>query len=270
MGLVRMPLDLSGVNSKIGRAYEHLHALDAEVQTWIRGYPYGLRHEIRDEGREHVGFLEIYRAPESARFGLLVGDCTQNLRSALDHLAFAAAADGLAALGLNSKELAKAEGGIQFPISTTEDAWGGALRIGRLKGVRDQVLAEIKRRQPCFASDPPEDDVLFALHWLNNRDKHRILHAVAAFPHVAVIDFIPELPGPSEGHVVAPPYENGTKVFEAKSVERCPDVKVKCNFLLEIRVRETPIAEDIRELLLKIGQLVQRIASDVAKAHDAI
>jgi hypothetical protein len=46
-----------------------------------------------------------------------------------------------------------------------------------------------------------------------------------------------------------------------------PDVQMKCDIIVEIRVRETPLPEDIRELLLKIGQLIQRIVSDVAKAH---
>ncbi len=263
-----MALDLSGVNAKIGRAYEHLDALDGEVQRWIRGYPYGTRHEVRDEGREHTGFLEIYRAPDRDHFGLLIGDCAHNLRSALDHLAFAAAAEGLVALNLTSEEFNKAEAALQFPITTKEDAWDSALGMGRLKGVSEPVIAEIKRRQPYIASDPPEEDLLFALHWLNNRGKHRLLHAVAAFPQVAVLEFIPELPGPSEGQVFPPPYEDGAKIFEATSAESCPDVRVKVEYVMEIRVWETPLTEDIRELLLKIGQFVQRIVSDVAKADE--
>src|SRR5204862_8169161 len=102
-------LDLSGAHAKLDRAYEHLQALNAEIERWVARYPYGLRHEVGDEGREHVGFLEVYRRPDSAQFGLLIGDCAHNLRSALDHLAFAAAAEGLAALRLSPEDRAKAQ-----------------------------------------------------------------------------------------------------------------------------------------------------------------
>jgi hypothetical protein len=256
-----MPLDLSGVHAKLDRGYEHLEALHAEVITWIHRYPYGLRHETNDEGREHIGILDIYREPDSARFGLLIGDCAHNFRSALDHLVFTVARDRL-----GPADLEAVEEKLSFPLTTTPDNWNNALARGCLEGVGSGVRAEIQRRQPHKAGDPSKTP-LYALHWLNNRDKHRLLHAVAAFPQLATINFVPELPGPNEGSITPPPYAHGTEIFRARSAEPCPDMQVECDLVMEIRVREAPLSEDIRELLLKIGQLVQGIAFDVAKAH---
>ncbi len=258
-----MSLDLASTNAKIERGYEHLQALHSEVVTWVQRYPYGLRHDVQDEGRKHVGVLEVYRPPDSARFGLLIGDCAQDFRASLDHLVYA-----VASANLSEADLAAEEDRLAFPITTTPKKWEGALTRGLLKGVSGGVLAEIDGKQPYHTANPTET-VVYALHWLNNRDKHRVLHAVAAFPQLATIDFIPELPGPNEGFVAPPPYEHGTEVFWARSAEPCPDVQVKADIVVEIRVSEAPIAEDIRELLLKIGQTVQRIVANVAKAHEA-
>jgi hypothetical protein len=256
-----MAPDLAGVHAKIERAYEHLHALQSEVVTWVERYPYGIRTEVHDEGRLHTATLEVYRRPDSARFGLLIGDCAQNLRSALDHLVFAVASDSL-----TDERLAEVEDSLAFPICTTLGAWNTALERGRLEGLSEGVRAEIERRQPYHAGNPTEH-WLYALHWLNNRDKHRVLHAIAAFPEPAAVEFMPELPGPNEGFVTPPPYQDGTQIVWFRTEQPSPDVQMKCDIIVEIRVRETPLPEDIRELLLKIGQLIQRIVSDVAKAH---
>lgn len=256
-----MALDLLGVQAKIERAYEHLQSLQAEVERWVQTYPYGLRHKVEDEGRRHSGTLEVYGQPDNVVFGLLIGDCAQNFRAALDHLVFAVARDRL-----TPADLKEAEDGLAFPITKSQATWTAALGRGRLKGVGQGVVAEIERRQPKETPDPSQH-LLAVLHWLNNRDKHRLIHTIAAFPQPASIDFIPELPGPSEGFVAPPPYEDGTEVFWAGSAQPCPDVKVKTDIVVEVRIRDSPRSEDIRELLLQLGQTVQRIVSDVSKAH---
>jgi hypothetical protein len=264
-----MALDLSGVQAKIKRAFEHLQVLDAEIEAWAHSYPYGLREEKRDEGRERVGLLEIYSRPTDPRFGLLIGDIAHNFRSALDQLAYAVSIDGLRAKGLPTKEFAKAEGRIAFPICTVRDAWTTALAQGKLEGASGGVLAKIERHQPLHADDPTTHD-LHVLHWLNNRDKHRLLHAVAAFPEIQALNFIPELPGPSEGRIFpAPgPYDDGAEVYTIKTPESSADVDMTCELLVQIRIGDAPVSEEVRETFPKLGQTIQRIISDVAKAHD--
>ena len=92
---------------------------------------------------------------------------------------------------------------------------------GRLTGIGDEARAVIERRQPRHAPNPAEHEAS-VLHWLNNRDKHRLLHTFAAFPIPAKIYFDPELPGPNEGGVVPPPYEDGTQVFWCRTAHCCP------------------------------------------------
>jgi hypothetical protein len=263
-----MDLDLSGVDAKIERAYEHLQALHAEIERWASTYPYGLRGETHDEGREHIGFLELYRRPDDRRLGLLIGDCAHNFRSALDHLTFAVAANGLNAKGLAPKELEKAQGWIAFPICSSPGSWRAALNGGKLEGAGSRVIAEIKRRQPYHAADPTTHD-LSILHWLDNWDKHRVLHTFAAFPQIEALNFIPELPGPSQGQIFPTPgpYEDGAKVYHLRTSDPCPDVQVNCELLVQIRIRESPVEEEVRETLPKIGAAVQRIIAAVAEAY---
>lgn len=190
-----MALDLTGVNAKINRAYEHLQTLHEEIEIWAHTDPYGMRQKVSDDGREHSLTLLVHRYPDSPAFGLLVGDCAQNMRSVLDHLVFAVASDVL-----SEQELADAEEGLAFPICTTQGAWESAIARGRLRGIEGEVLAAIQKRQPYDTPNRGEQaggPLLSALHWLNNRDKHRVLHALAAFPTMAEIRFTPDLPGPT-------------------------------------------------------------------------
>lgn len=83
-----MPIDLMGVHAEIDRAYVHLHAIEDELARHNQSQPYGLRQESEDEGRTHVGYVDIFREPGGA-FGVLIGDALNNLRSALDHLVHA-------------------------------------------------------------------------------------------------------------------------------------------------------------------------------------
>jgi hypothetical protein len=258
-----MGLDLSGVNAKIERAYAHLQALDAEIETWIRSYPYGLRHDVEDEGREHAGVLEVYLPPDGQKLGLLVGDSVQNFRSALDHLVYTVAKDSL-----DEEGLAAVEGRLAFPICTSEAAWETELAKGRLDGLSGEVQAVIQRRQPYHALDPTAHD-LAVLHWLNNRDKHRVLHAFAAFPRLESLAFIPELPGPNSGGVAPGPYQDGAEVFRVRTGQPSPHMQVQAMMLVQVRVRDAPEHEEVRELLGRIGASVRRAVAVVAKVHEA-
>jgi hypothetical protein len=259
-----MALNLSSVHAKIERAYEHLETLDGEIESWVRRYPYGLRHEVRNEGREHVGFMQIYRQPDNVRFSLLSGECVHSLRSALDYLVRA-----LAEYVLTPEALAQIEGKLAFPICDEPGYWEGAIRRGRLPdGLHDTVLAAIERRQPYNAADPA-DHPLAVLQALDDRDKHRLLHTFIAVVQPEELIFVPELPGPSEGAIHPPPYEHGSEVFKVRTTKPCPDLQVNCQLVVQIRIRESPWPEEVRETLPKLGQTIQRIVADIAEAHEA-
>jgi hypothetical protein len=253
-----MAIDISGVNAKIDRAYEHLYALNAHADDFLHKHPYGFRHETDEEGRKHSGFLDIFRQPD-VRFGILIGDCASNFRAALDHLIFA-----LASEVLSDEELRHWENRLAFPICTTEDAWNDAVRGNRLHGLSDELVARIKRQQPYITNDSPDNSGLAALEWLNNRDKHRFLHVVIAYALPDRIDFRPAMPKGTDYNIFPPPYmEDGAPVLEMTLPHPIPDMQMNLTLMMRILVRDAVVAEDIRERLLKIGQTVQRLVADL-------
>lgn len=96
------------------------------------------------------------------RFGILIGEACQNLRTALEYLVF---------------ELAKLDSGCeqrgtQFPLEDHKNGFAGRLKEGRLKGINANHIAAIERLQPyagCQWSARLRD--------ISNPDKHR--HIVA-------------------------------------------------------------------------------------------
>jgi hypothetical protein len=256
-------IDLSGVHAKIDRGYEHLDALDEEIQTWLRRHPYGLRTQVQDKGRRHVGFLEIYGQPDSTRLGLLIGDCAHNFRSALDHLI-----GTIGRANLAPARFEEVEGKLEFPICTSEAAWKIALSQGKLEGMGRRVCAKVKRTQPYRTDDPATDD-LTVLGWLDNRDKHRLVHAVAAYPRVTALN-LDALNGPPRLVEAAPgPFEDGAQVYTVLTDQPNPSMQVSCDVGVEIQVRNAPRPEEVKMLLTKIGGRVQGIVADVAKAHSS-
>src|SRR5687767_14839123 len=72
---------------KLNRAVQHLERLEAEIKRWVGGHPYFLVSEFDPERGEHGVWIRPEGEPP-AEFGILIGDCLHNLRSALDSLAY--------------------------------------------------------------------------------------------------------------------------------------------------------------------------------------
>ncbi len=154
---------------KLTRATLHIADLEARVREYVNSRPYDVQFI------EVVGTVDhpprIVQAscrklrdlpPDTP---LVVGDVLANLRSALDHLAFALAGRFGIAPGLEHR--------IEFPIFTSEAEFD---RRGRRRGsllslVPGSVATALRSLQP-FDRD---DDPLALLHSLNNFDKHRHL-----------------------------------------------------------------------------------------------
>jgi hypothetical protein len=100
------------------------------------------------------------------RVGLLVGDCTHNLRSAADSIA---------------QQLVCANGGTpdsgtEFPVFWDADKYKtGAAR--KIKGMSDEAMTVIERMQPYRRPDPTQHP-LYIVHHLDIRDKHKEINVV--------------------------------------------------------------------------------------------
>lgn len=176
-----MTIDLSSSRAKLDRACEHLRLLDAETAAFYEGtadegQPYKVRSEYRPASRQYVFTVAVLREPPPL-LGLLLGDYAHNLRAALDHLVFQFA---LAAKGTGDFT--------QFPICSThsnfvkkEGTW--------LKGIDPSHRAIIEQMQPYHARETEQDrHFLEVIAWLDNTDKHRVIHPAFGYLHPPPLD----------------------------------------------------------------------------------
>lgn len=89
-----MALSFEGADAKLARAFEHLESLNTEIQRVLDSQPYPVGAHYKPEAAE----IDLYALPAEfplLAWGVRVGDCLHNLRSALDHIAWQLALDFL-------------------------------------------------------------------------------------------------------------------------------------------------------------------------------
>lgn len=166
-----MALDLDGVHLKLARAREHFKLVEAKVAGYIYDRPYSIVMKDDPSG-DKIPVVDITQEPP-AEIVAIFGDGLQNLRSALDHLAWQI----VQLLGGTP-----IEGETRFPIFKRQV--GGRKPYEGIKGAPTKgPLAEIVRarvdwHQP-FNWDQPETHPLAILNDLANIDRHRYLHLIA-------------------------------------------------------------------------------------------
>ena len=186
-------------HAKLGRAQYHFDTLKAEIDAFIQTKRYRL---VVDKPTDHLCIVRLDTTPviPAERWGLLVGDCIHNLRSALDYTAWQLAGGDTA------------DTHTQFPIFETREEWQskGVSRIRRLK---PEARALIKRMQP-FHSATPRDALLNVIRILDNTDKHMLIPVVAAAPRSFRIDVVADssaiVPQPT---FIRPPVLSGNAVL---------------------------------------------------------
>lgn len=160
--------------AKLNRAREHFNDLYSAVKGFAQEYSKGsVRFQREDETGD--GVLEFPPAEPDERVSWMLGDCVQNLRSALDHAVheLARLRKGDAWSGLGQSE---------FPIYVQPEAYGKHGRA-KIRGIPEPLRAYIERLQfynrgqepDATVLDPLRED-LYLLNDLSRLDKHRRLH----------------------------------------------------------------------------------------------
>lgn len=173
---------LAGIEAKVGRAQMHLE----EFKRLSRGYADSRPYAIREEDNlNHEGFMQrsyfidhVQAMPTG--LPLVMGDCVQNLRAALDHLAWQLV---LAAGNTPTDRTA-------FPIFDSRfNEKGNPRNLFIARGVGPKALAIIESSQPYHRGNDPERHPLSILHDLSNIDKHRtVLLVVGAYDSYVSVD----------------------------------------------------------------------------------
>src|ERR1700689_4629328 len=119
-------------SEKLDRAYQHLDALEVEIDRWLGTHPQSETNEFNPETGEHVVFAEPTGEPPPD-ISLIAGDCLFDLRASLDHVVYALSAEYFKQLGKPlPTDVAEST---EFPIFGDPDRylkWAKARKIGHI------------------------------------------------------------------------------------------------------------------------------------------
>ncbi len=159
---------LLGPRAKVERAKEHIVQLEKILGIFLESDPYKVVAKRDSQTRKPIYYVgNIKHTP--ALITTISGDILQNLRSALDHLAyqlFLVGTNGASGPGRH----------IYFPIADSPPEYKSSLP-GKVKGMRQDAIDAINCIEPYKGGKGHQ---LWVLHKLNNIDKHRLLVAVGS------------------------------------------------------------------------------------------
>jgi hypothetical protein len=160
---------LEGVRLKLARAEHHLETLHREITDFFGREPYSISYERKPDAGEHIYRVHVSETPPLA-LSVIIGDCLQNMRSALDHLVWQ--------LALRSGKRTTPSRLTAFPVCDTRETF-------RAKGTKNKVAdltaedrAGIEKLQPFQVGGAARKHWLWHLNELARIDRHRILHVV--------------------------------------------------------------------------------------------
>jgi hypothetical protein len=160
---------LAGVIAKFNRAKQQFDDLRVEMDEFFNQEPkpHFSRGYFDAKTWEWIERFQVREEPP-LRFGVMLGDCLHNLRSALDHLIC---------------QVTMLDGGTiddcattQFPIISESEAKFEAMAKRQIVGLSKRHRAMVKRAQPYRAGDEAWRHPLAILADLSNTDKHRLLN----------------------------------------------------------------------------------------------
>jgi hypothetical protein len=172
MAIMEADERLARIRVKVGRAKQHIADLNLGLKTFLDSKPYVVRAQRDPQTRRPVYYLADVREVPPV-ISLLAGDIIQNLRSALDHLAFQLYMLGPGGVtgGAGSRTY--------FPIA--DDAAKYKIEAPRkVKGLRPEAIKAIDAIEPYMGGTTDKSDTLWRLEKMNNIDKHRLLIAIGS------------------------------------------------------------------------------------------
>jgi hypothetical protein len=170
MPLLRDGLDIAmRLDLKVQRAKKHIVDLESEWGIFLDTGPY--RISVEDDfntGERNYNVADAGEIPVD--IPVIVGDALQNIRSALDHLAYHLAVLGSGSSGKLSHTY--------FPISDNATKYHSE-KARKVKGMRQDAIDAIDALEPYGGG---RGEIFWLINTLNNIDKHRIL--LTALPNL--------------------------------------------------------------------------------------
>lgn len=152
---------------KFERARGHLDDLEAQFATWVRSGLHSVFNEPDPDSGPDCFRVRVATDPvPTDPFSVIIGDVLHNLRSTLDHLAYALAVKHTNPI---PDDIAKES---EFPIFASNNVNAITRRI---RGMDPNAQEVIKSLQPYHRGKDFALDPLWMLYELSNIDKHRLL-----------------------------------------------------------------------------------------------
>jgi hypothetical protein len=169
---------LDGCREKVNRAREHGEALEREIAFWQEANPVPFEAKYEAESGYHVSRITALPEVPVLRWGILIGDVLHNLRSALDHLAWALSNWG----GRTPSD----PEGVKFPIVDSPERFLSGVAARATSQMDPAHVARIETMQPYHGQGGMGPDSwtgpwihpLAFVRNLNNDDKHRVVTAL--------------------------------------------------------------------------------------------
>jgi hypothetical protein len=165
---------LGGVIEKFNRSKQQFDVLRTEIGEFLdqEPEPHFSRGEFDSDTWEWIERFQMRKPP--LRWGVILGDCVHNLRSALDHLICQVTLLDGGTMG----NCAQA----QFPIASKSERQFERMAKRRLPACfSEKHRAMVKGAQPYRAGDGAATHPLTILATLSNADKHRVINATYSF-----------------------------------------------------------------------------------------
>jgi hypothetical protein len=236
---------IGDVYLKIQRTFKQFDEYHLAVQEFNESQPHKITQGRDDETGDRVYYLTEAKDPPPV-FALIAGEIIQNLRCSLDYLAWKL-------VEVNGNKPGRVN---SFPIlhheATNEDEQ--KVFDAKVKGMSDEAIEVIKSLKPYKGGD----NILWALHQLNNVDKHRMLFTVlmglSSFRRDSKGDWFHS-------------QERLVPVHEGGEIMRHPEdgiIDKRVDFLLQIAINETGIVEcqPLISLLRLFQQHVFRVVNE--------
>jgi len=245
-----MPEVLDSAREKLFRAEDHLKALGTAEKRFSDTGPYAVVPvEAKPQSLERIFCLELRKEPPP-KLAALIGDAVHNIRSALDHIAYAVACRQTPTLTRNEIR------NIAFPVAGRPRQFKKQLKKAHLAA--SEYSAFFETVQPYKSRWP----WLALISTLDNIDKHRRLTLpVAAFERLRV-----EPRGLTyEGSPNYGPLVHGAKVITLLFATQ-PDVEVRVTG--DFRVALEPIPGQAPDALPAEHTLREIIGEVTALIYD--
>lgn len=154
----------SSARLRIEGARDHIRDLEARAEAYGKTNPYAtvIEKDLEDGILYDVHKIKVV-TPIPEKIGLICAKAIEDLRSALDHTAYAAATLS------NAPNL----GRIYFPFGSSATYFDDAVR-DNCKGIHDEIVALFRSFQPYKGGD----DLLWAINPLRTCSEHRMIRPV--------------------------------------------------------------------------------------------